>query len=128
MQKENKTVQVAKAKNEELMQATFVVMVPDEVDFHGDVTSEEEVRKACHNFNKFSMQPNLFHLQETTTFEFAESYISPVDFVLEDKLIKKGTWLCTIQCLDPELWALVKSGEICGVSISAMASTEGVDG
>ena len=43
MQKENKTVQVAKAKNEELMQATFVVMVPDEVDFHGDVTSEEEV-------------------------------------------------------------------------------------
>ena len=73
------------------------------------------------------MQPNLFHLQETTTFEFAESYISPVDFVLEDKLIKKGTWLCTIQCLDPELWALVKSGEINGVSIGALAVAEDLE-
>lgn len=127
MQKENKTVSITKSKNEDLMQATFVVMVPDEVDLHGDITSEEEIRKACHNFNKFSMQPNLFHLQETTTFEFAESYISPVDFVLEDKLIKKGTWLCTIQCLDPDLWALVKSGEINGVSIGALAVAEDLE-
>jgi len=93
-------IQVAKALNEELQQATFVVMVPNEPDLHGDITSESEVRKACHNFNKYSMQANLFHLAKTDTFEFAESFIAPVDMAIDDKFITKGTWLCTIQCLD----------------------------
>ena len=114
-------LRVSKALNEDLMQATFVVMVPDEIDLHGDTTSEEEVRKACHNFNKYCMKANLFHLIETDTFEFAESFIAPTDFVLSDKFVKKGTWLCTIQCLDPDLWKLIKSGEICSVSIGAVA-------
>ena len=120
----SKKLQVQKAVNEELRQATFIVMVPDEVDLHGDVTTEEEVRKACHNFNKHSMKANLFHLVETTTFEFAESYIAPVDFILGSKEVKKGTWLCTIQCLDDDLWSLIKSGKINGVSIGALATVE----
>lgn len=115
---------ITKALNEELMQATFVVMAPDEVDLHGDITSEEEVRKACHNFNKFCMKANLFHLVETDTFEFVESYIVPTDIVLSDKYVKKGTWLATIQCLDEGLWSLIKSGDICSVSIGAVARVE----
>ena len=118
------TLSVSKSTNEELQQATFVVMVPDETDLHGDVTTEDEVRKACHNFNKFSMKANLFHLVETDSFEFVESYVVPTDFILGDKFVKKGTWLCTIQCLDDGLWALIKSGDICSVSIGAMARVE----
>lgn len=118
---------VAKALNEELKQATFIVMVPDEVDLHGDICSEEEVRKACHNFNKYSQRANLFHLVETDSFEFAESYIAPVDLTLGDKEVRKGTWLCTIQCLDDALWALIKSGDICAVSIGAVASVEDIE-
>lgn len=117
-------IPVAKALNEELMQATFIVMVPNEVDAHGDVTSEDEVRKACHNFNKHSMQANLFHMVQTETFEFAESYILPTDMILGEHLVTKGSWLCTIQCLDDELWELIKSGEICSVSIGALAQVE----
>lgn len=120
----NLKLPVTKAVNEELQQATFVVMVPDETDLHGDTTSEDEVRKACHNFNKFCQKANLFHLVQTDSFEFAESYIAPTDFVLGDKFVKKGTWLCTIQCLDNGLWELIKSGEINGVSIGAMAQVE----
>jgi len=118
------SLQITKAYNEELKQATFVVMVPDEVDLHGDVTTEEEVRKACHNFNKFCMKANLFHMVETDSFEFAESYIAPADFVLGDKFVKKGTWLCTLQVHDDNLWSLIKSGEINGVSIGALAKVE----
>lgn len=118
---------VSKAVNEELKQATFVVMVPNEVDLHGDITSEEEVRKACHNFNKYCRTANLFHLAQTDTFEFAESYIAPTDFMLGDKLVTKGTWLCTIQSLDDNLWALIKSGEINGVSIGALAAVETIE-
>lgn len=120
-------LQITKSVNEELKQATFVVMVPEEVDLHGDVTTEDEVRKACHNFNKFCMKANLFHLVQTDTFEIAESYIAPTDFILGDKFVKKGTWLCTLQVLDDKLWQLIKSGEVNGVSIGAMAKVEYLD-
>lgn len=119
-----KETQVVKAVNEELKQATFVVMIPDVVDLQGDVTSEEEVRKACHNFNKFSRQPNLFHVASTETFEFAESYISPVDFELDGVAVSKGTWLATIQVTNDALWSDIKSGEVSGLSIGAVALTE----
>lgn len=121
------TVQVVKSVNEDLKQATFIVMIPDEVDLHGDITSEDEVRKACHNFNKFCGNANLFHVAQTEKFEFAESYIAPTDFVLGDKFVKKGTWLTTIQVLDDTLWELVKSGEINGVSIGAIASVTNIE-
>lgn len=120
---DKQTVQIVKSVNEELKQATFVVMAPNEVDLHGDIVSEEEVRKACYNFNKHSNQANLFHITKTATFEFAESYVAPVDFVLGDVLVQKGTWLATVQVLDDNLWNLVKSGEVNGLSVSALAST-----
>lgn len=121
------TVQVVKSVNEELKQATFIVLAPNEVDLHGDIISEEEVRKACYNFNKYSNQANLFHLTKTATFEFAESFIAPVDFVLGDTLVSKGTWLATVQVLNDDLWELVKTGEVNGLSIGALASTEKVE-
>lgn len=113
-----------KSVNTELRQATYIVMVPDEVDAHGDITDAAEIRKACHNFNKFCQQPNLFHATGTDLFEFAESYISPVDFELDSKLIKAGTWLAVVQAHDDELWELMKSGEINGLSIGAVGNAE----
>jgi hypothetical protein len=123
-----KRTKIAKAVNEELKQATYIVLVPDEVDAHGDTISEDEVRKACHNFNKFSMQANLFHLVESESFEFVESYVCPTDFILGDKEVKKGTWLATVQALDDNLWELMKSGEINGLSIGALAAVETLEG
>lgn len=118
---------ITKSVDEELKQATFIVMVPDEVDAHGDTTTEAEVRKACHNFNKYSMKANLFHLVETSTFEFCESYCCPTDFVLGEKFVKKGTWLATVQSLDDNLWELIKSGDINGLSIGALAAVETIE-
>lgn len=120
-------VPVIKSLNEELKQATYIVLVPDEVDLHGDIISESEVRKSCHNFNKFCGQANLFHLAKTNTFEFAESYIAPVDLQIDDKVVKKGTWLAVVQALDDDLWELMKSGEICGLSIGALGIKEDIE-
>jgi hypothetical protein len=118
---------ISKAVNEELMQVTYVVMIPEEADLHGDETSENEVRKACHNFNQHCMKANLFHLVETSSFSIVESYICPVDFILSEHLVKAGTWLCTLQIHDESVWTLIKSGDICAVSIGALASVEVVD-
>ncbi|ASJ79162.1 putative serine protease [Curvibacter phage P26059A] len=118
---------ISKAVNEELMQVTYVVMIPEEADMHGDETSIAEVRKACHNFNQHCMKANLFHMVETDTFSIIESYIAPVDFILNEHLVKAGTWLCTLQVTDDTVWSLIKSGEICAVSIGAVASVEVVN-
>lgn len=119
---------VVKAQNEELKQVTFVAMLPDSVDLHGDFTSEEEVRKACHSFNSSAQRANLFHRVMTKSFDVVESYIAPTSFVLGDKAVTKGTWLMTLQVHDDELWSLIKSGDVNGISIGAMATVEELEG
>ena len=122
---EQKQINIKKSKDSKLMQATFVVLAPDEVDAHGDTISEEEIRKACFNFNEFCSSPaNLFHMTPTAKYSFAESYVAPVDFQLDDKFIKKGTWLATIQVKDEALWELIESGDINGVSVGCPAIGE----
>ena len=118
---------IIKSNSAELKQAMFIVMIPDDVDLHGDITSEEEVRKACFNFNQFCRQANLFHVSNTETFSFCESYVMPVDCNIEGIDIKKGTWVATIQVKDDNLWELIKSGECNGLSIGALASTEEIN-
>jgi len=124
---ETKSVPIIKAADEELKQVLFIAMLPDSTDLHGDYTSSEEVRKAKESFNKSQMQANLFHDQMTDSFEVLESYLSPVDFVLGDKFVAKGTWLMNLQIHDDDLWELVKSGEINGISIGAVAEIEKVE-
>lgn len=118
---------ITKAVNEELKQVTYIAMIPDSVDLHGDYTSEEEVRKAKESFNRSNMQANLFHVAMTDKFSVIESYLAPVDFSLDDKLVKKGTWLMTLQVNDDDVWTLIKSGEINGISIGALASVETIE-
>jgi Putative phage serine protease XkdF len=118
---------ITKAVNEELMQVTYVAMLPDSIDLHGDYTSEEEVRKAKESFNRSNMQANLFHVAMTDKFSVIESYLAPVDFSLDDKVITKGTWLMTLQVHDEDVWTLIKSGEINGISIGALASVETIE-
>jgi len=100
--------------------------LPDETDLHGDTTSVEEVSKACHNFNMHCRKANLFHLVETNSFSIAESYIAPVDFVLNTQIVKAGTWLVNLQVHSDDVWELVKAGDITGVSINALASVQNI--
>lgn len=120
-------IQITKAVNEELKQATFLVLAPDEVDLQGDTYSADEVRKACHNFNQHCMTANLLHLVETDTFDIVESYISPVDMILNDVVIKAGSWMSVLQIYSDEIWSEIKDGNLTGVSIGATANTEYLD-
>lgn len=123
MSKQN-NVPVIKALNEELMQVTYVAMLPDSTDLAGDFTSAEEVRKAKESFNKSEQRANLFHMSMTDTFAVIESYLAPADMILNDQAVLKGTWLMTLQINDSDLWELVKSGDINGISIGAEATVE----
>ena len=119
-----KKLSVAKATNEKLKQVTYIVMVPNSTDLHGDYTDENEVRKAMQSFNTSPRRTNLFHKVMTKSFDVIESYCAPVDFILGETEVKKGTWLMTFQIHDESIWQAVESGEINGCSINALAITE----
>lgn len=122
----NNKTPIAKSQNDELMQGLYVVLEPDVVDFHGDTISEQEVRKACHNFNKSLAQANLFHLINTEGFSVVESYVTPVDMELNGQIIKSGTWMANLQFTEL-LWEDVKAGKFSGVSIGAMGYKEDIE-
>jgi hypothetical protein len=142
LKKQNKSyalteeTKIKKSYDEEKRIATFLVLEPQEddgttSDLHLDWYDAETVEKACRSFNKMCMKANLFHRIPTTAYSFVESYITPVEFILEDKFIKKGSWLATIEVEESEvgniIWEGIKSGKFNGLSIQAMGSVEYID-
>ena len=122
MSKQN-NVPVIKALNEELMQVTYVAMLPG-VDLHLDEVDLETVRLAKESFNKSAMRPNLFHVTMTDSFEVIESFLMPCDAELNSQFVAKGTWLVTLQVYDDDVWQMIKNDEITGLSIGAMSNVE----
>lgn len=126
-------VEVTKSLDEEKRMALFVVLEPQEgdqtEDLHGDTYTVEEIEKACHDFNRHCNTANIFHQVETQDAEIVQSFISPADFTLDNGIeVKKGTWLQWFYFPETEvgdsLWQAVKTGDINGVSINAMATVE----
>ena len=122
MRPKKTTMPIIKQANEELKQATFVVLPVDEVDLHGDIYDANEVRKACHNFNTYCRKANLLHLIDTTTFSIVESYIAPVEMQIGEKIIKAGNWISVLQFHNDDIWTDVKEGKFTGVSICGTAT------
>ena len=128
--KKEKQASVTKSVDNEQRRALFVAMEPDVFDAHGDVTSEAEVEKACNNFNKYCMRANLFHRVETDAVEIQQSFITPVDVEIDSgRTIRKGSWLMWMHFpeeneVSEQLWKMVKTGDVNGISIGARAITE----
>ena len=121
-----KAALIKKSLNEEKRLATFLVLEPQDEDYttsdlHGDWYGLDTVEDACHSFNRFCRKANLFHLVDTTAFEFVESYITEADMVLGEETIKKGSWLAKVYVNKSEtgdlIWESIKSGEYNGLSV-----------
>ena len=121
-----KAALIKKSLNEEKRLATFLVLAPQDEDYttsdlHGDWYDLDTVEDACHSFNRFCRKANLFHLVDTTAFEFVESYITEADMVLGEEPIKKGSWLAKIYVNKSDagdlIWKSIKSGEFNGLSV-----------
>lgn len=117
---------IVKSLNEEKRLATFLVLEPQDDDFtttdlHGDWYNADTVEDACHSFNRFCRKANLFHLVDTTSFEFVESYITESEITVGEEVIKKGSWLAKIYVTKSEsgnlVWESIKSGEFNGLSV-----------
>ena len=121
--KDAQKIPVAKSVNEELMQVTYVAMKPG-VDLHGDLVDVETIRLAKESFNKSAQRANLFHITMTNSFKVIESYQIPCDVNLNEHFVEKGSWLMTLQVNDSDVWEMIKTDDINGISIGAMAEVE----
>jgi hypothetical protein len=123
-----KNVEIAKSVDIDKKMATFVVLAPEEVDAHGDIYSHDVVEDACYQYNEYCYKCNLEHMLmiDESTAEVIESYIAPVDFQLDETLIKKGTWLQTWKFNSDELWNQVKEGHWTGLSVQCMGEVEDI--
>ena len=124
--------QITKSVDVEERRALFVVMEPEVEDAHGEITSAEEIEKACNNFNKHCMKANLFHRVDTDAVEIQQSFITPTNIQFENgREIKKGSWLMWMKFPEGNetseaLWNMVKDGTVNGVSIGALGYKEEV--
>lgn len=99
---------------------TAPVLIPEPyVDAHGDIISEEEVYKACRNFNEHCMQANLQHQfqLDPEVMSISESYL----LQKSDADLPKGTWMMTMKCKSDTLLDAVRDKKFNGFSIAARA-------
>ncbi len=105
---------------------TAPVLIPEMVDYHGHIYSEEEVYKACRNYQETCEKANIQHLMDVSkSAYFTEHYISPVDMLFGDKddpnatIVPKGSWMATMKIANDALWEDVQKGKFTGFSIRA---------
>lgn len=114
---------IVKSDDEERL-ITGMVLVPETVDAQGDIISADAIKQAAHDFlarynreTEMGVQHKTFNEQA----ELVESYLAPVPFTLEGRLILQGTWMITVHVTDDAIWEKVKEGGITGFSIGGTA-------
>jgi len=107
---------------------TMVVLEPgdpEHKDTQGDWQSAEEVAKAQINFMQHypeSSQIGLGHLFEASGTKLVESFIAPGEFLAPNgEKVLKNSWVQSVHVPSPELWQLIKEGNLTGASIGGEA-------
>lgn len=116
-------VKLIKLVKEE-QKVTGVVLEPDVFDAQKTIITAEVIRKAAHGFLagfNITTKLGVQHEDFKKPFELCESYIAPIDFVLGDKTIKKGSWVVILKVLSKKIWEAIKNGKITGFSIGGKA-------
>ncbi|MEM1667192.1 MAG: XkdF-like putative serine protease domain-containing protein [Thermofilaceae archaeon] len=95
-----------------------VVLTPHEPDAHGDIITEEEIRKAAHRYLAFGRQVGLHHAGSPIEAYVVESYVAPSDLTYENgAVVRKGEWVMAVWIPDKTIWNQILSGEFTGFSI-----------
>jgi len=100
-----------------------LVYTPNEVDTDGDFATAEVIEKASYDFMKSSLTNNIDrnHDFNPTQGYVAESWITKEgDPMFPDEPV--GSWAVAIKVESEETWAMLKSGELGGISLAGVAN------
>lgn len=82
-----------------------VIFEPDFVDSHNEFMGKEDIEEAAHMYMLTDRIIGLSHKKDISNkVSLVESYIAPVDFEFNGKLIKEGTWVVALKIWDGDLW------------------------
>ncbi len=93
-----------------------IVLVPNVEDLQGDIVAPEEIEAAAHDYMLNSQKIYKGHAGATDA-EVVESYIAPVDIPMGSQTVPSGSWIMVTRVNDPQIWEMVKKGELTGYSI-----------
>lgn len=118
---------IVKADDDQRL-ATGIVLEPEVVDAQGDIIAATVIRQAAHNFlalyNKKTQLGLQHDLMKPDGVELVESWIAPVDMVMNNRMIKAGTWMMTVRVNNDALWNRIKTGQLGGFSIGGVARVQ----
>jgi len=100
-----------------------IVYEPDTEDSQGDEANAEEIRKAAYQFMEECQTFKVMHKGKNVKVRILENYIAPVDFTIEGKSVKKGSWVLVTRILDNKIWKAIKKGKLTGYSMAGYART-----
>ncbi len=106
--------------DDELQIVYAEVYVPNIPDSDNDFMSTETVRDMAHNFLKSGGGVDIDHSLEDIDAYVVESFVArkgDPDFI-------QDSWVAGIKINDPEVWGLVKAGEINGFSLDGVGKGE----
>jgi len=111
---------------EEERLVTGIVLEPDEIDAQNDTIKAQAIRDTAHGFlAKFNLDSKMGIQHETfgeIGVKLVESFIAPVDMVIGNEKVKKGSWVITVKVLSDVVWEAIKDGSFTGFSIGGTAT------
>lgn len=106
------------ANGQEQRVALGPVLIPDAEDLQGDSITAAEIEKTADAYMEFYRNRGLQHSELVNDkVAILQSWTTPVDFKIGERLVKAGTWLMKVRYYDDEMWGKVKKGELTGFSI-----------
>lgn len=108
---------------------TFTAVIMEPVtDAHGDIASEETIKKAAYEYLKNAkMQSKINHETPTKDVSLVESYLLKNDTYFDGQIIKKGAWLGEFEVNNEKIKEDIINENLTGVSIGALALTSKIE-
>jgi len=113
-----------KSLQNELMQETSVVYMPNTLDSQDEWMSETTVAYMCEELHKGFLEEGTLQLNfvhsipiPKTDVEVIEVYLTKSEMYLDDVYIPEGTCAMTVQYYNNRMWELRKQGAIGGFSV-----------
>lgn len=120
----NKVQEIQVLKKDEAKRLIYgIVLRPEVADAHNDIMTPSEIEKSAHDYLMFYGYAGVDHTDEAMA-KIVESYIAPVDLVLNDRVVKKGSWLIAMKVFDDDLWIKVKQGDYNAFSAGGYAKRQ----
>ena len=98
----------------------LVVAKPNTLDTDNQWFPPEDVEIMAHRFLvRYGLgEAHIFeeHTKRTSGVFMAQSYLAPVDFVLNNHRISEGTWMVVLYVPNDDIWNKIMSGELTGAS------------